>query len=172
MNASPLQLNPTPRTLRHSMFTVALFICTAAALVLSGCGQFNPRSATGFRLPDGDAAAGKQAFVDLRCYTCHKIDGVTEKFEGTGAANILLGGETTRVRNYGELVTSIINPSHRIAPRYPRDPTALGGESLMEIAALNNVMTVQQLVDLVAFLQASYRVVPPDVTPYSYRYPY
>jgi hypothetical protein len=32
-----------------------------------------------------------------------------------GVAHITLGGTTTRVRTYGELVTPIINPSHRVA---------------------------------------------------------
>ena len=38
----------------------------------------------------------------------------------------------------------------------------------MTLAYLNDVMTVQQLIDLVAFLQASYQLVPPPVSPYSY----
>ena len=42
----------------------------------------------------------------------------------------------------------------------------------MEVASLNGVMTVQQLVDLVAFLQAQYKVQPPDLTPYTYTYPF
>jgi hypothetical protein len=32
-------------------------------------------------------------------------------------------------------------------------------------------MTVQQLIDLVAFLQAQYEVVPPQGEPYRYVYP-
>ena len=152
--------------------TVVMICCAIAMLALPGCGQFDQKSPSGFRLPDGNPVAGKQAFVNLRCYACHQIEGVSEKFEGTGAADIRLGGETTRVRTYGELVTSIINPSHRIAPNYPRDSVAPGGQSLMEVASLNGVMTVQQLVDLVAFLQAQYKVQPPDLTPYTYTYPF
>jgi hypothetical protein len=34
----------------------------------------------------------------------------------------------------------------------------------MSYAYLNEVMTVQQLVDLVAFLQPTYQVVPPPVS--------
>ena len=36
----------------------------------------------------------------------------------------------------------------------------------MALAYLNDVMTVQQLINLVAFLQSSYEVVPPPVEPY------
>ena len=45
------------------------------------------------------------------------------------------------------------------------------GQSLMTLAYLNDVMTVQQLIDVVAFLQSSYHLVPPPVSPYSYVYP-
>jgi hypothetical protein len=41
----------------------------------------------------------------------------------------------------------------------------------METARLNDIMTVRQLVDLVAFLQTSYRVQPPEFNPYTYGYP-
>jgi hypothetical protein len=128
--------------------------CLAA---LCGCGAESP---LGFRLPAGDAAAGQQAFVDLRCNACHDVNGVPVEYL-EGVAHISLGGETTRIKTHGELVTSIINPSHRIAPPH-RDAGAVHrGESVMSYAYLNEVMTVQQLVDLVAFLQPTYEFVPP-----------
>jgi hypothetical protein len=130
-----------------------------------------PKSGLGFRLPDGDAARGKQAFVDLRCNACHNVEGSDLPFSGTGAASVTLGGRTVRVKTYGDLVTSIINPSHRITPRYPPEQVSLNGQSLMTLPYLNDVMTVQQLIDLVAFLQGSYQVIPPPIAPYSYQYP-
>jgi sulfur-oxidizing protein SoxX len=74
---------------------------------------------------------------------------------------VKLGGETTRVRTYGELVTSIINPSHRIAPAHRATGALPEDESVMSYAYLNDVMTVQQLVDIVALLQPTYEVVQP-----------
>lgn len=120
----------------------------------------SPESAVGFRLPDGDADSGRAAFVDLQCQGCHTIAGVELEFTGTGAVRVELGGSVSRVRTYGELVTSIINPSHRLAPGYDRDYVTSGGESIMTMAYINDVMTVQQLVDVVAFLQAQYDVAP------------
>lgn len=143
----------------------------ALAAALAGCGLNDPRSERGFRLPDGDAEAGKRAFVDLGCYMCHSAPGIEAKFAGTGAANVALGGETTRVRSYGELVTAIINPSHRIAASTDPAQVAPEGRSLMEVAALNDRMTVRQLTDLVAFLQTTYKVVPPPYDPYTRIYP-
>jgi hypothetical protein len=148
------------------MLTVA-----ALAVLLSACGLNDPKSARGFRLPDGDAEAGKKALVDLGCHTCHQVEGIEAEFAGTGAARVRLGGETTVVRSYGELVTSIINPSHRIAIGTDPAQVAPEGQSLMEVAALNDRMTVRQLTDLVAFLQTTYKVVPPPYNPYTRIYP-
>ncbi len=137
--------------------------------LLAACG---PQSGVGFRLPDGSPERGRAAFLALRCTACHRVVGLDTPDQRTTMANVTLGGETLRVKSYGELVTAIINPSHRIAPGYsPSQVTTPDGQSLMNLAYLNDVMTVQQLIDLVAFLQASYQVVPPPVSPYSYIYP-
>jgi hypothetical protein len=133
---------------------IALLPCLAA---LAACA---PESSFGFRLPDGDETAGRQAFVDLGCNSCHEIAGVPIEYL-EGIAHVQLGGKTTHSRTYGELVTSIINPSHKIAPRHRESGAILEGESLMTYLYLNQVMTVQELVDLVAFLQPTYEIVPP-----------
>jgi L-cysteine S-thiosulfotransferase len=146
-----------------------LLLAVLACVLLAGCGG---KSGFGFRLPDGDATRGRDAFVALRCNACHHVAGLDLPHQGEGAADVALGGQTVRVKTYGELVTAIINPSHRIAPGYPESQvTTTDGRSLMALAYLNDVMTVQQLIDLVAFLQSRYEVVPPLVSPYSYTYP-
>jgi len=139
--------------------------------LLSACAGGNPQSNRGFRLPDGDAGAGRAAFIALNCSACHQVEGLEIPFEGKREASVKLGGEVGLVKTYGELVTSIINPSHRIAPGLPKDTLAPGGSSLMELAMLNEVMTVRQLIDLVTFLQSVYRVQPPQYNPYAYTYP-
>jgi sulfur-oxidizing protein SoxX len=143
---------------------IGLFSCL---LALAAC---SPESPFGFRLPDGDATAGRQAFLDLRCNSCHEVRGSAIE-HGGGLAQITLGGQTTRVKTYGELVTSIINPSHKIAPPHRVDGATAEGASLMSFTYLNEVMTVQQLVDLVAFLQPTYEVVQPPADVRWYIYP-
>jgi len=133
----------------------------AGLALLSGCG---PQSSFGFRLPDGDASRGRIAFAELRCNACHEVDGGDIAYTGS-AAPVTLGGDSLRIKTHGELVTSIINPSHRIAPRARADEAVVDGESRMATAHLNDVMTVQQLVDLVAFLQPTYKIVVPPVQP-------
>jgi L-cysteine S-thiosulfotransferase len=135
--------------------------------ILMGCG---PKSPLGFSLPDGDATRGRAAFVELRCNACHEVMGLDIAY-GNGPVHVVLGGKTTRIRSEGELTTSIINPSHRLAPRYPEDQVAVNGQSIMSAAYLNDVMTVQQLIDLVAFLQSTYEIAPPAVPTYWRVYP-
>ena len=119
----------------------------------SGCIN-NPKSSRGFRLPDGDAERGKQAFLTLKCNQCHKVEGV--ELPAPTSFNLTLGGEAVRVKTYGELVTSIISPSHVIAEQYKKE---LAGASESPMPKFNHEMTVEQMIDLVAFLQPRYKLV-------------
>jgi hypothetical protein len=145
-------------------------VVAVLAMFLHGCFS-DPESARGFRLPDGDSERGLQAFEDLQCYACHSMPGHEFPTEGASPVIVTLGGGVTRVKTYGELVTSIINPSHKLAPGYRPEEVTRDGESLMVSAALNDVVTVRQLVDLVTFLQPLYEVTPPAYNPYGYTYP-
>lgn len=147
---------------RTSMKTrIAVMLGGLLILVaMSGCGN-NPKSSRGFLLPDGDAAQGKQAFVALKCNTCHKVEG--EQLPPPTAFNLTLGGETTQVKTYGELVTSIINPSHVLSEKYQKE---LADAKESPMPKFNHEMTVEQMIDLVAFLQPHYKVAVPDYTPY------
>lgn len=129
---------------------------------LCACSSTSAKSSAGFRLPDGNIEKGLAAFVELKCHACHTVVGAKlPAAEKAAATVVVLGGETRRVRTYGELVTSIINPSHRLAQGYPKDLIQVNGRSLMKDH--NDVMTVQQMIDLVAFLQSHYQLVMPPV---------
>ena len=142
----------------HCTLRVMATLLSAAAL--QACAN---EWGSGLHLPQGDAAKGREAFVDLRCHVCHEVAGFDPAAPIVAATRVRLGGQTTRVRTYGDLLTAIANPSHRIAPGYPPESVAVDGVSLMSLIRLNDVMTVQQLVDLAAFLQGEYEVVPPPV---------
>jgi len=142
-------------------------VCVFVALGLSmtGCAP-KPESGRGFRLPDGDPIVGKQVFLDLQCHACHIIPNMDlPSLDLAVPVTVTLGGSTTLVKTYGQLVTSVINPSHKLIKRYPEAEVSVDGESFMPV--MNEFMTVQQLVDLVAFLQDQYQVVVPQ--PYPYR---
>ena len=127
---------------------------------LAGC-DMGPKSSRGFRLPDGDIAQGKTAFLDLKCHTCHDVRGAELPAADSPAQTIFtLGGEVTRIRTYGELVTSVINPSHGLAPGFKEEQ--LQGNKLSPMPQFNEIMTVQQMIDLVAFLQSHYTQLEPE----------
>jgi len=138
------------------------------SIIVTAC-DTGPKSAAGFRLPDGNADVGKQLFVQLECNSCHTISDLELAAPAEeGPVSVKLGGRISRVKNYGQLVSSIINPSHKIVRRYPKEKVSVDGESLMPI--YNETMTVQELIDLVAFLQAQYQVMIPQRGYYSYQY--
>lgn len=137
------------------------FLMLVPIACVAGCGQPD----TGFTLPKGDAARGEAAFVSYRCYDCHVVDGVQfPPGEEPNQVMVKLGGEVERVQSYGELVTSVINPSHRLAQGYAAGMVAQDGKSKMTV--YNDVMTVTQLTDIVAFLQAHYKLKPYEPTAY------
>ena len=129
-----------------------------------GCGG-GPKSSKGFSLPDGDKGRGKEAFVRFFCYDCHSVAGF-ELPEPTEPDQVVvkLGGEVPRIKTYGELVTSIINPSHRLATGYSKSLVSDEGESKMK--NYNDVMSVSELIDLVAFLQSHYELEPYEPSKY------
>ncbi len=142
------------------MFWYRLCVVLGLLAGLSGCGA--DRNA--FTLPAGDAERGAADFVRFRCYDCHRVQGVDlPPGEEPNQAVVELG-VVDRPRDYGELVTAIINPSHRLAKGYTTDLVSREGKSRMPV--YNDVMTVSQLSDLVSFLQAHCEVRPHEVTSY------
>jgi L-cysteine S-thiosulfotransferase len=131
-----------------------------------------------FNLPKGNAEQGRATFVLLQCGDCHSVqsipDGgnsgdVTVDLEWAGqeredTIHVRLGGETTRVKTYGDLVTSIVNPSHRLSR--PLNAGTMTDDDQSKMRRYNDVMSVQELIDLVAFLQSKYTIWIPEHYPY------
>jgi sulfur-oxidizing protein SoxX len=116
----------------------------------------------GFPIEEGDIDAGRQAFIDHRCHQCHAVDGVRlPELAGAGEPLLVLGGETIYVKSYADLMTSIINPDHRISERY-RDQemrrATIPVDTPMPTPHIET-MTVRQLIDIVAFLDSRYQLV-------------
>lgn len=137
----------------------------AVVLTLVGCdkGADSPR---GFSLPEGDVSKGEQVFMKYQCLSCHSLKGYdTDGIKPEIATRVLLGGNVSQIKTYAELVTSVINPSHKIAQNYvPSQVSDEQGHSKMR--NYNDVMTINELVDLVAFLQPQYQLVPYKRTDY------
>ena len=100
-----------------------------------------------FTFPEGNAKAGKSVFLEMKCYSCHAIDIPGEKLAARSrGAGPDLNVYSGLPKEY--LAESIIK-AHTIvaAPGY----TVKEGRAAM--GEYNHFLTVQQLVDLVAFLK-------------------
>ena len=134
--------------------------------LLAGCASKDE----GFTLPTGDPERGREAFVAFQCSNCHDVHKVELPPRAESEQAIIkLGGEVTRVKSYGDLVTGIINPSHRLAKGYTPSESAQDGKSPMKV--YNDVMTVAQLVDIVTFLKQHYELRRYEPTDYPIYYP-
>ncbi len=135
-------------------------------ILIAGC-EVGPNTGKGFSLPEGDVSKGRVAFIELKCNICHSI-GDIEQFPSNDQdlPRIKLGGSVSGIKTYGELVTSVINPSHKVWKRYNQGVVmSEDGRSTMHL--FNDVMTVTQLVNLVTFLETNYEVEPYRRTAYS-----
>lgn len=145
-----------------------ILLIASGLLSLTAC-DTGPDSPRGFSLPEGDTANGQQVLIKHQCLACHVLKGVTAeglKLELDQA--VQLGGESSKITTYAELVTSIINPSHKIAKNYKLNTVDESGISKMR--NYNDVMTVTELVDLVTYLQPHYKVKPYEYTSYGRYY--
>jgi hypothetical protein len=126
--------------------TVAtLGIIVVLAIVAASCAQEQEEPAivttSDFFLPVGDAAAGREAFVALECYSCHAVPKDPEMPPPTGEVVGPECGDTLAGKSREFIADSIISPSHIIPPPEVDSP----------MSELRAEMSVQQLIDLVAF---------------------
>jgi L-cysteine S-thiosulfotransferase len=135
-----------------------IFSGAALILILAVACTSARKSSTGFHLPDGDPDRGKSVFIEMKCYTCHRIAGV-EGLDLTGRTPVTLGGRVQHTPTDGEMVTSIVEPSYKMAAGYRKEVIQVDGRSLMPDST--HAMTIRQMIDLVAFLQAHYELEPP-----------
>jgi hypothetical protein len=134
----------------------AMAAMMAFATFGTGCGYY---SGFGFPVEAGNIEAGRQVFVDYRCQRCHTVAGVRlPEIDGAASPRLELGGETSQIKDYSELVTSVINPDHRISERYREMRPQAAAGSLTTPMPMEHIetMTVRELIDLVAFLDSRY----------------
>ena len=138
-----------------------VFVLLCGTLLISSCNK----QARGFALPEGDIEKGKVTYKRLAGNECHSVQYIEWK-GGKDNLKIPLGGEVTSLKSYGSLVTSVINPSHKVPWFYDQETSTEGDLSKMK--NYNEVMTVQELIDLVTFLQSEYQVASPptNYSPY------
>ena len=123
-------------------------------VLISGCENRE------FNLPEGDIESGRATFVLLQCNECHTVADVVYVGSDQHDINVTLGGKTTRVKTYADLLTSIINPSHRLSRGNTSKTATAEGKSRMR--SYNEFMTVEELTNLVTFLESRYEIWVPN----------
>lgn len=130
----------------------------AICLCVAACENKEQKMARGFVLPKGDIAQGKAAFVDMKCHDCHSVYGTElSGVSGHEEDRFELGGKVRKVKSYGELVTAIINPQHKVSKEYLSQIEAKQGKgSVAQMPTMNDKMTVEQMIDIAEFLNSRY----------------
>ena len=139
------------------------FVSLWVILLLAACSE-QGKPVRGFVLPSGDIAQGEQVFIDFNCHGCHRIPDVEfppSEFEPPFILEI--GGKVYRVKNYGELLTAVVNPDHIISPKYIAMLEKADREAVISpMPYYGEEMTVAELIDLVEFLHAQYTRLQPQ----------
>jgi mono/diheme cytochrome c family protein len=134
-------------------------LLAALGLALTGCGR-NPASTAAFRPPPGNAENGRAAFIALKCHVCHTVRGADLPAPLVIPGSVIaLGGDVHRIRTYGDLLTAIIHPDYALSDQMP--PAVRVTTKKSPMPAVNDRMTVAQLLDLIAFLQPRYHQIKP-----------
>lgn len=104
-----------------------------------------------FTLPGGDPETGREVFVTLQCYTCHNIAG--ETFPAYPPRSQEMGPDLTGMGAHhpaAYFAESIINPNAVIVT----GKGYTGKDGLSRMPAYNHDLTIEQLIDLVAYLRS------------------
>lgn len=96
----------------------------------------------------GDAAAGRMVFYQLKCGTCHPVAG--EPISSHAAARGPELGTAEAFLSPDEIARAIVAPAHSTSTK-PGPWREGNGVGMTEYA---NVMTVRQLMDLVAYIRS------------------
>jgi len=102
-----------------------------------------------FTIPVGDPRAGRRLFVKFECYKCHRVEG--ERFPGRPGEVGGLGPDLTGMGMHSAeyLAESILNPNAVLL----EGDGFLGEDGSSKMPSYNDVLTLQELVDLVAYLK-------------------
>jgi mono/diheme cytochrome c family protein len=136
-----------------------------AALCLSAAAQTRPGQAARpgapsahgdpqgwrFKLPaGGDVARGRAAFEKFECYKCHEVKG--ERFPAPGQRDAIGPELSSMVGHHsaGFLAESVMNPGAFI----DKGQGYASPDGTSKMPSFNDSMTVQDLVDVVTYLQS------------------
>ena len=108
-------------------------------------------------LPEGDAQAGRQAFLALKCTACHRVAGEPQFPAPVADSQGPDLDRTLKLRSAADVAEAIIVPSHSMSVRTSAavKKRLRGFQGILSpMGDYSRVMTVRQLADLLVYLQA------------------
>jgi hypothetical protein len=140
------------------------FLVTGGLLTaMAACGSQPPTSeqdrtvgdtSVTVMMPRGDVAAGRQAFLDLKCTACHGVPSEPE-FPRPVSANPGPSIDAALAnRDVSYVAAAIMTPSHAISTNISPEVRAGIEGVLSPMGDFSRVMTVRQLIDLHAYLRS------------------
>jgi len=160
-------LRSAMKKLERTLTGVAVVVAVLGWVGSSSVCAAEPKLPTNwvFTLPTGNPASGKKVFVKMQCFSCHTVEG--EVIKDTRVETGAIGPRFTAAYAKlpaGYLAESIINPD-RFLPHGSFKPSYLTHEAFKaagrddyelhsRMAGFNEIMTVKELVDVVAFLKS------------------
>ena len=112
-----------------------------------------------FALPAGSPQAGRKAFADFECFKCHAVQGEefpAPKADQGGVGPALAGMGAMHPAEY--FAEAIINPNASVGWRIKHHKEEkkgyLGTDGKSRMPSYNGAMSVQQLIDVVAYLKS------------------
>jgi mono/diheme cytochrome c family protein len=162
----------TPETIMQKFRYLVVILVSVFFIKISSCKDQGARMAVGFRLPEGNSERGQAAFLQMKCHQCHPVAGILlPNSDAPMPISMELGGVVRKVKTYGELVTSIIQPQHVVSSEYMEKLAVHNGTSSSPMPSFNDTMSVTQLTDIVTFLHERYLKAPPSGGTYPYYIP-
>jgi mono/diheme cytochrome c family protein len=121
-------------------------------VVIGGCSDRSVEPSISYQpsphlLATGDPVAGRKAFLELQCESCHTVAGDDFGFDAAGTRAPRLG-RMQSTQSAEALASSIVLPAHSLSKR-----TGPWQQSAAEMKDYSEVMTVRQLLDIVAYLR-------------------
>jgi mono/diheme cytochrome c family protein len=112
-----------------------------------------------FALPPGSAQAGRKIFADFECFKCHEVRG--EAFPAPRTDKGGVGPELAKMASMHPaeyFAEAIVNPDASVAWRIKHHKAEkegyLGPDGKSKMPSYNGAMTIQQLIDVVAYLKS------------------
>jgi len=112
-----------------------------------------------FAMPAGNHHAGRQVFIDFECFKCHEVRGEdfpAPKAEQGDVGSVLSGMGAMHTAEYFAEV--MIDPNASVAWRVKHHKSEnkgyLGPDGTSKMPTYNDSMTIQQLIDMVAYMKS------------------